>query len=473
MQSQPERELDHIVGVWAEWLILGLVMLCIILLLVIPVGVRERNEQLRDRMDDLADPARAQVAEIQYHLAREMGALRGYLLTGDGTYVARQRQWVSRTIDALDELEDLLSALGPDAVSGLIQLRLEADRWHALTRIGAEAEPAPLRTAALEQRQFQATLEAAARLDGVLVETVRALRSDMRASERRALAYTVVLALLAMASTVALTWLGLRVRRLAREADRHGRESREALAETRRAIEGRNRLIRGITHDVKNPLGAADGYAELLQMGLRGALEPLQEETVRSIRRSIDAALGTIQDLLSLSEAQEASLALRVEQVRLSRLVQEAVEAHRGVAEASARKLAVETRDSDVVVRTDARRVEQILGNLLSNAIKHSGPGDAIRVAIVADGSTPGQGGAEIRVSDSGPGIPETELERIFDEFQRLDMGRPGHGLGLTISRTLARRLGGELSVESRPGEGATFVLWLPTEPPPNTDTAS
>ena len=119
-----------------------------------------------------------------------------------------------------------------------------------------------------------------------------------------------------------------------------------------------------------------------------------------------------------------------------------------------------------VRVHTDPGRVRQVLGNLLSNAIKYTPAPGRITVRaerVDADAARPGDW-AVVRVTDTGPGIPPGQRESIFDEFSRLHDGSgiQGHGLGLAISRRVARLLGGDLDVTGAEGEGATFTLWLP-----------
>jgi signal transduction histidine kinase len=122
--------------------------------------------------------------------------------------------------------------------------------------------------------------------------------------------------------------------------------------------------------------------------------------------------------------------------------------------------------------------VRQVLGNLLSNAVKYTpAPGRITVRAEHADGGSARPGAwAVLRVSDTGPGIPVEQREAVFDEFTRLHDGTQikGHGLGLAISRRVARLLGGDLDVSGAPGEGATFNLWLPLrdsdEPSPSDE---
>jgi PAS domain S-box-containing protein len=233
------------------------------------------------------------------------------------------------------------------------------------------------------------------------------------------------------------------------------------------ATEARARLIRGVTHDVKNPLGAADGYAQLLELELRGTLLPEQVKLVSGVRRGIRGALAVITDLLDLSRAESGGLSVRRVLVDVAAVAAEALEDHRGAAEAAGHVL-VWAGGVQMPIHTDPVRVREVLGNLLSNAIKYTPAPGRITLCIerVADGATPGPGEwVAAHVRDNGPGIPLDARESIFGEFNRLhSTGQAsGHGLGLAISRLIARLLGGDLTVSGEAGEGATFSLWLPT----------
>jgi PAS domain S-box-containing protein len=230
------------------------------------------------------------------------------------------------------------------------------------------------------------------------------------------------------------------------------------------ATEARTRLLRGVTHDIKNPLGAADGYAQLLEMELRGTLLPAQEKWVAGVRRGIGGALALISDLLELSFAESGQLPVHREPLDLAVLAEMTVEEHRGVAEAGGHVLVWE-RGAPVPVVSDPARIRQVLGNLLTNAIKYTPAPGRITTWIeeVPGGTAPR---VAIHVHDNGLGIPPDERESIFGEFHRLHSSEQasGHGLGLAISRLIARLLDGDLTVSGEPGEGATFTLLLPAE---------
>jgi signal transduction histidine kinase len=223
--------------------------------------------------------------------------------------------------------------------------------------------------------------------------------------------------------------------------------------------------MRGFSHDVKNPIGAADGFAELLSMGVYGDLTEAQQASIERMRRSIHTALALIDDLHELSRAETGMVALTRETVDLGELARALGEEYHAAAAASGLALSVTVEQGDTVVETDRARVRQIAANLLSNAIKYTDSGSVeVRVRSRPATSQGDDGGwALLEFADSGIGIAEDKQSYIFEEFSRLHDGdRAGAGLGLAISKLLAQALGGRISVESEVGAGSTFTLWLP-----------
>jgi signal transduction histidine kinase len=225
--------------------------------------------------------------------------------------------------------------------------------------------------------------------------------------------------------------------------------------------------VRGLSHDLKNPLGIIDGHAELLLDGIRGPLSTPQRESVERVRHAVRALLALIEDLLALAQAEAAHLRIDPQPVDPAALTRDAAEEHRAAAEAARHTLEVRLAPDLPVITTDPQRVRQVLGNLLSNAVKYTPPGGRIEVRAALrqsqGGPRPGRWIA-LAVADSGPGVPADRLAYIFDEFARLNPGAaPGAGLGLAIARRIARLLGGDITVESAPERGATFTLWLPS----------
>ncbi|MEO7216776.1 MAG: GAF domain-containing sensor histidine kinase [Gemmatimonadaceae bacterium] len=242
----------------------------------------------------------------------------------------------------------------------------------------------------------------------------------------------------------------------------------EAQAQQRaleRVIQSRSRLMRGFSHDVKNPIGAADGFAELLSMGVYGALTAEQQASIGRMRRCIHTALGLIDDLHELARAETGHLALKLMPLDLAVLALSLGEEYDGAAHGRGLSLTVEVEQPGLTVEADGPRVRQIVSNLLSNAIKYTERGlITLRVREQRPESSSSQDGwAAMDVIDSGIGIPSDKRDFIFEEFNRLDTGTTsGAGLGLAISKLLAESLGGHISVASEPGHGSTFTLWLP-----------
>lgn len=278
------------------------------------------------------------------------------------------------------------------------------------------------------------------------------------------------------------------------EAARGARAQAEARAqEIERITESRARLVRGFSHDLKNPLGAAEGHADLLESGVLGELAPRQRESLGRIRRTIRDALGLIEELVELARAESGQLELRLDEVQTGRIAREVVDEHLPRAEAKGLRLLVEDRPAPSAA-ADAARVRQILANLVTNAIKYTQEGTVtVRVGterravpdiqgatvagrrnsddiLTARAPVGGDGPrhapwVRIDVDDTGPGISPEEQARMFDEFSRFSQDTPGAGLGLAISRNLAEAMGGAITVRSRPGEGSCFTLWLRTTP--------
>jgi len=250
----------------------------------------------------------------------------------------------------------------------------------------------------------------------------------------------------------------LRERRAREEAE----DQRTRLA---RVTESRATLMRGFSHDVKNPLGAADGYLQLLESGIFGELQPKQFSAVQNVRRSIQTALSLIEDLLSVARAEGGDVEIARSSIDVRHVVGEAASEFHAQAEAENLTLNVDADESVPRINTDPRRVRQIIANLLSNAVKYTEEGGVtVSVHTRAD-HAPGPGPwIAIDVCDTGPGIPEDQQDVIFDEFRRarIPTAEPGAGIGLAISRKIARALGGEITLRSKPGTGSTFTLWLP-----------
>lgn len=223
----------------------------------------------------------------------------------------------------------------------------------------------------------------------------------------------------------------------------------------------RSRLMRGFTHDLKNPIGAADGHASLLEDGLLGNLSEQQQRSIGRIRESLKQALHLIDELNEFARAESGNIELRLAPTQLMEIAREMTEQYRATAEQSGIMLDLELMKIPIFT-SDDDRIRQILGNLLSNAIKYTETGGRVTVRTAERTNETG-GCCVLEVEDTGIGIPEDKQHLLFEEFARIDPSvKPGLGLGLAISRRIARALGGDITVRSERGSGSTFALWLP-----------
>lgn len=440
---------------------LAFVAAVLVAILVVPLVIRHRLDALRDEVTRVAEPARQLSEAISRSLAVEVAADRAFQLTSRASFRTRFLEaWQQQEL-AFQRLTGLAPSLGPDVVARAVALRTAVHEWGRtpLQTLNGSISHAE-RAARLDPQEhlFEHTVSAATALDDAIHDAAEQKRDQADQVASLSAVVTAGLSALALVALVLVTWLARELRRLAHE-EASMRQQLQAL------YAARDRLIRGFSHDVKNPLGAADGFAALLESGV--IREPgKQAEALARIRRSIHGALRLIEDVLELARAEAGQLQFRVTPVDLREVAAEVADEYRAQAEASGMTLTVELPQDLPFIRSDAARIHQILANLLTNAIKYAGAGGAVGVRIGAEARWPRGRAADwlrVEVWDHGPGIPPDSLEEVFDEFTRLGPeSRDGAGLGLAISRRLARALGGDLTVESEPGAGARFVLWLP-----------
>jgi signal transduction histidine kinase len=237
-------------------------------------------------------------------------------------------------------------------------------------------------------------------------------------------------------------------------------EAIEARDEAQAANRAKSDFLAMMSHELRTPLNAIIGYIDLLDAGIGGPVTDEQQSHLGRMRGSARHLLTIIEELLSFSRLdarRESVFVERVDAIALSRDVVELIEpiaAERGLA------VSLHADGRAIEIETDPSKLRQILLNLLWNAVKFTDDG-GISVAIAADRAR-----LDVSVRDTGIGIARGDLERIFEPFTQVDSSRTrragGTGLGLAVSRELARLLGGDLTVESATGEGSTFRLRLP-----------
>ena len=233
------------------------------------------------------------------------------------------------------------------------------------------------------------------------------------------------------------------------------------LAKAEAANTAKGEFLAAMSHELRTPLNAIGGYTELLSLGLGGPVNPAQLDYLERIRKSQQHLLGIISDLLNFSRIEAGHINYALVPIELRKVIDSVMPMIEPAAAAKAIKLTIEPSSGDCSAVGDTARVDQILLNLLSNAIKYTSPAGSITVkcAVSADS-------ASISVTDTGRGVPKEKLEAIFEPFvqlgRSLSSAHEGMGLGLSISRDLARAMNGDLIVASKVGEGSTFTLVLP-----------
>jgi PAS domain S-box-containing protein len=239
-------------------------------------------------------------------------------------------------------------------------------------------------------------------------------------------------------------------------------DERRARAEAERANAVKAEFLASMSHELRTPLNAIGGYAELMELGIRGPVTAAQVDDLRRIRASQQHLLGLINSVLNFAKLEAGRVHYDLADVPLGPAVA-AVEAL-VAPQVRARGLAYEFPgcDAALTARADAEKLRQIVLNLLSNAVKFTQPGGRIAVTCEAAGA----GAVAVRVADTGVGIAPHQLGQVFDPFVQVGQRGAAHaegvGLGLAISRDLARGMGGDLTAESTPGVGSTFTLTLP-----------
>lgn len=223
--------------------------------------------------------------------------------------------------------------------------------------------------------------------------------------------------------------------------------------------DARAQLLSDLAHEIRTPLATLEAHID----GLEDGLVPSSPATFQVMRAEVDRLRRVASDVRLAAQAQEHALDLNLRTVSVGDLVDAACALHGPRYRDKGIELRNTCQHARQMVTVDPDRMQQVLANLLDNALRHTPPGGEVRVGCQVQA-----GIAQITVTDNGEGLPTSDLERIFNRFQRLDGARTadnaGSGLGLTIARALVQDQGGDLFAFSEgPGTGSTFTIRIPT----------
>ncbi len=266
----------------------------------------------------------------------------------------------------------------------------------------------------------------------------------------------------AAAGEIALHATVHRLREVAAEAE-------DARAQAEAANQAKSQFLAVMSHELRTPLNAIGGYAELIELGIRGPVTPEQAGDLSRIQASKRHLLSLINDLLNFARLEAGQVEVRREAVDVRAALADAEALVAPQVAARGLSLAVAAPLAPLVAVADVEKLRQVLLNLLTNALKFTDAGGAITLSA-EPGEGPGEGVVRFVVRDTGRGIAPDQLERVFEPFVQVDrhltpQAQQGVGLGLAISRELARAMGGDLAAESRLGAGSRFTLTVPRAP--------
>ena len=235
---------------------------------------------------------------------------------------------------------------------------------------------------------------------------------------------------------------------------------REKNEELERAGLAKDSFLASMSHELRTPLNAVIGFTGTLLMGLPGPLNAEQEQQLRTIQSSARHLLSLINDMLDLARIESGKLELNFERIETQSLVRDVATGLQSLADGKGLSLTLDLPDGDLIVDADRRALSQVLLNLINNAIKYTEKG-FVHVDLRAVDAV-----VEFGVTDSGIGIRQDDLDRLFEAFSQVDRSTTrrfeGAGLGLYLSQRLATLLGGRILVKSELGKGSRFSLRLP-----------
>lgn len=288
--------------------------------------------------------------------------------------------------------------------------------------------------------------------------------------------------IVSLATVLGLALVLRHERRQARSLVERSKELERLSSELLRVNRMKSEFLANVSHELRTPLNAIVGFVDLLREGVYGELTPRQAKPVERIEASANHLRHLVDQVLDLAKMAAGRLEIHTETIDPRPFVLDVASEIESLVSEKGLSLSLVMGAALPRIRTDPTHLRQILVNLLGNAVKYTNEGGiVIRTRLVdslPDSGSPAERSSYptnpwigIQVIDTGIGIDPADQSRIFEEFEQVDAGPRGNsaergtGLGLAISRRLAALIGGMVELESEPGRGSTFTLWLPVDP--------
>jgi len=260
-----------------------------------------------------------------------------------------------------------------------------------------------------------------------------------------------------------------KVEQYARELRTKNEELILALDAAREACATKGRFLAAMSHELRTPLNGIIGLTELMYDGVVGPVSQEHKEYLGDVLASSRHLLQLVNDVLDIAKVEAGKMEFRPETVEVASILHEVRDVLRILADKKKISIHLEVGEGVTRVVSDGARLKQVVYNYLSNAIKFTPDGGSIQISAFADGA----GSFRIEVQDTGPGIRDADIPRLFADFQQLERARPaqGSGLGLALTKRIVEGQGGTVGVKSRVGAGSTFYAILPIRPKESSES--